>query len=68
MNDAYLHEQNLERDAARYRYIRDVLAQMRSPKMNGQHSWHVRSIYGTGQTFDAAIDMTMAERPIQRTP
>jgi hypothetical protein len=47
-------------DAARYRYIRDNLAQMHSPQMDGEHGWRIRNIGGwwrlTGPTLDAAID------------
>lgn len=43
-------------DAIRYRYIEKHLAQMTSPKMNGEHHWNVRPLYTTGITFGTALD------------
>ena len=44
-------------ESRRWRYVRDELAQMHSPKMNNEHSWRFRPLYhDTGPTVDAAID------------
>ncbi len=56
---------DLAQDAERYRYIRDVLVRLGSPKMDSQHYWHFNTLKaGRGPTFDAAIDMEMRERPV----
>ena len=55
-----------EQDARRYRYIRDALAQMHSPKMNGEHSWRVGFLRSRGSTFDIAIDRAIEERENER--
>lgn len=54
-----------QQDAERYRYIRDALVRLGSPKMDNQHYWHFGTLKaGRGPTFDAAIDMEMRERPV----
>lgn len=59
-----LHSQQAEdtADAERWRYVRDHLAQMHSPKMNSQHSWRFRPVYRhTGKTVSEAIDKAIEE-------
>ncbi len=59
-----MHDE-LSRDAERYRYIRDVLVQCCSVKMDGNHAYHIGTPkVGRGPTFDHAIDMEMRDRPI----
>ena len=50
-------QRQLEADAARWRYVRDNLAQMHSPKMDGQHSYRFNSLHGfRGNSVEEAID------------
>jgi hypothetical protein len=52
-----------ERDAARYRFIRDELARRLSLHMDATAAWRVQSPPGRHPTFDAAIDAMMAAEP-----
>jgi hypothetical protein len=52
-----------ERDAARYRFIRDELARRLSLHMDATAAWRVQSPPGRHPTFDAAIDSMMAAEP-----
>jgi len=49
-------------DAERYRFLRDSLFRMHSPKMNGQHSWTVQGggwLRLRGPNLDDAVDAAM---------
>jgi hypothetical protein len=56
------------KDAARWNYVREVLAQLRSPKMDGQHSWWIRAPRTCGTTIDEALDRLMQEEPLPVRP
>ena len=50
-------DESIQADARRWQYVRDNLAQSHSVKMDGQHSWRFRSLFGaTGPTIDEAVD------------
>jgi len=46
-------------DAVRWMFVRGDLAQMHSPKMDGQHSYRFRPLRCKGTTVDEAIDKEM---------
>jgi len=46
-------------DAVRWMFVRGDLAQMHSPKMDGQHSYRFHHLRCTGSTVDEAIDKQM---------
>ena len=48
-------------DAARYRFIRDNLAQVHSPKMSGHKSYRFRAPRGEGHSLDEVVDRLIAE-------
>lgn len=48
-------------DAERYQFIKEHLAQIHSPKMDGSHSWRFRPLYYRGPTLDAALDAAMKD-------
>ena len=48
--------ERLRINAERYEWIRDNLAQMYSPNMDGSYRWRCRNNPLFGKTFDEAID------------
>lgn len=59
-------EPNPITDADRWEYVRDVLAQMHSPHMGGEHAYRFRPFLGRGPTFTAAIDRAIEELRLQQ--
>ena len=51
----------LQANASRWAFVRDNLAQMHSPHMNGMHSYRFRPLRGRGPTVDEAVDNQMRE-------
>ena len=50
----------LRADARRWDYVRGNLAQILSPKMDGQHSYRFRMLRATGCSVDEAVDKEIA--------
>lgn len=47
---------SVEQDAARWRYVREELAQAMDARMDGTFVWRFRSPRGRGATIDEVID------------
>lgn len=51
--------ESLREDAARWKFVRDNLAQSRSSRMDGQDFWHFRAPYERGASIEEAVDREM---------